>query len=231
MKKICRNGDTIVIDKLYLHNNLWGESTGSGTQCSWIGPNTDNTESLKWKTSWNWKGSKTSIKSFASIVYGWHWGWKIRDNKLPIEIKDIKKIETSWKFELFQIAEGNLNITYDIWLSNRIIENENPDGEIMIWLYKKGKVPPIGKRQKKLIIQGSIWELWVGLHPEFKWPVFSFIRKENTTEVKMDIHQFIKEIQNNSKDSFAYLTGIQSGIEVLSGSGTFSTLDYLLELE
>jgi len=228
MKKICRNGEIIILDKVYLHNNLWGEKSGSGNQCSWIESYTN--KNIKWKTSWEWKNSINLIKSFASIVYGWHfpWGWKIKNTKLPIQINDIKRINTSWKYDLLETNDGILTVTYDIWLSNRIIDNENPDGEIMIWLYKKGKVPPIGKKQKEVKIQNSVWELWVGLHPEFQWPVFSFIKKENTTEIKMDIHQFINEIQHYDNNSFTYLLGIQSGIEVLSGKGTLSTTEYLI---
>lgn len=231
MQKICGNGEIVILDNVYLHNNLWGEDNGSGTQCSWIESDTSDAKSIKWKTSWKWEKSTNLIKSFASIVYGWHWGWKIKNSKLPVQIMEIKKIYTSWKFELLEANNGNLNITYDIWLSNSIIENKNPDGEIMIWLYKKGRVPPIGKKQKELVIQKTVWELWIGLHPESKWPVFSFIRKENTTEVEMEILQFISEIQHYDNYRFKYLLGIQSGIEVLSGNGTLSTTEYSIELE
>ena len=231
MHKICQNGEIVLLDNAYLHNNLWGEESGSGAQCCWIEAFSENTKCINWKTSWEWEEANNSIKSFASIVHGWHFGWKNSNTEFPIKIDNMQKIDSFWKFELKENIEGNLNITYDMWFSNRQIDSENPDGEIMIWLYKKGNVPPIGKKVKEIEVGGIIWDLWIGLHPQFSWPVFSFIKQKNTTEAKLELHKFITEICRNENYNFTYLLGIQSGIEVLSGAGTFSTTEYFIEIE
>lgn len=231
MKKLCNNGDFLVLDKAYLHNNLWGEKKGIGTQCSWVESFDKKKNNILWKTNWNWSANESLIKSYASIVYGWHWGWKVNNVELPMKIEEIKEIKTSWEFDIEEKNQGNVNITYDIWFSNRIITEENPDGELMIWLYKNGEVPPIGQIKREIEIFETKWELWEGLHPEHNWPVFSFIRKENIEKVNFDISFFIDELKKDKCFNFMYLLSIQSGIEVLSGSGNLETREYTIEIK
>ena len=228
MKKLCSNGDFTILDKIYLFNNLWGEKSGSGSQCSWVETFDENEKDISWNSNWDWYENDLLIKSYVSIVYGWHWGWKVRDIALPAEIAELKQIKTNWEFDIREERKGNINITYDIWLSNKKINNENPDEEIMIWIYKNGNVPAIGKKKEDLEIMQIEWELWEGLHPENNWPVFSFITKENMNIVEFDILSFMKEIKNlRSK----YLLSVQSGIEVLSGKGNFETKKYNIMIE
>lgn len=230
MKKLRKNGDFQLFDNVYLFNNLWGEQNGAGVQSSWVTSYEKTHNCITWNTSWDWSNDESSIKSYASIVYGWHWGWKLRESEFPIRVEDIREIRTSWEFNVKEKRNGNLNVTYDLWFSNTTIANENPDGELMIWIHKTGAVPPIGTVITEMEISGATWKLWKGLHPEHNWPVFSFIRKENVNEVRFDINEFIKELRNNEGFSIKYLLSVQSGIEVLSGSGTLETKKSCIEI-
>ncbi|WP_321991751.1 GH12 family glycosyl hydrolase domain-containing protein [Marispirochaeta aestuarii] len=223
MRKLCNNGDFKILDKSYLYNNLWGEKSGSGKQCSWVETFDENEKDISWKSNWDWYDNDLMIKSYASIVYGWHWGWKVKDIELPAEINKLKEIKTNWDFDIREERKGNINITYDIWLSNKKIDKENPDEEIMVWVYKNGDVPPIGKKKNDIEIIEIGWELWEGLHPVNYWPVYSFITKANMNIVEFDVLSFIKEIKNLKSK---YLLSVQSGIEVLSGKGNLETKKY-----
>jgi xyloglucan-specific endo-beta-1,4-glucanase len=113
MTRTCENGDFIVQGKYYIHNNLWGAATGSGSQCIW-GSTLDGSN-IAWGTSWNWTGQRDAIKSYAAVVLGWHWGWKVADIGLPIRLSSIKSACTSWEFDLTHSTHGGTNVSYDIW--------------------------------------------------------------------------------------------------------------------
>lgn len=230
MKKLYANGEYQLFDNVYLFNNLWGEKKGTGAQSSRVTSYDAAQNRIAWITEWDWSNDEPSIKSYASIVYGWHWGWKLSDSTLPIRLEDIREIRTSWEFNVTENRNGNLNVTYDLWFSNEKITNQNPDGELMIWIHKTGTVPPIGTLMTEMEISGAAWELWKGPHPAHNWPVYSFIRKENANEVHFNINEFIDELRTNEGFSLKYLLSVQSGIEVLSGSGILETTKYCVEI-
>jgi xyloglucan-specific endo-beta-1,4-glucanase len=193
MKHLRKNKEILTLDKQYLFNNLWGEQTGQGSQSIW--GNKLNNSHVTWGTSWNWKGSIDTIKSYAAIVYGWHWGWKISTDKLPIKLSLLNKLTISWKYKLLYKKDSILNICYDIWLSNNpYIQNENPNGEIMIWLHKVGSVKPIGTLAANTCIADTYWDLWIGPHPSNDWIVYTFIRTENTNDQILNINDFIQHL-------------------------------------
>ncbi len=72
--QVCNNGDSITMGKYWLNSNLWGASSGSGSQC--LSNTSINGSTIAWNTSWNWTGQANSVKSYDSSVLGWHWGWK-----------------------------------------------------------------------------------------------------------------------------------------------------------
>ncbi|WP_406441185.1 hypothetical protein OHB00_36245 [Streptomyces sp. NBC_00631] len=90
----CTAFDTIALGKYYLNDNLWGQDKGTGTQCVW--DNSRSASTISWGTSHTWannnKGSDSDVKSYASTVLGWHWGWKPdkASTGLPIRVGDGK---------------------------------------------------------------------------------------------------------------------------------------------
>lgn len=229
MKQVRKNGDFLILGKYYLYNNLWGEDTGLGTQC--IGGTSLNGSSIAWETRWNWKGQSNAIKSYSAAVLGWHWGWKVSNTGLPVRLSLIKNIHTAWEFKLIQNNPGKVNVTYDIWLSdNPRYVNEDPTGEIMIWLYKTGNIIPIGVLHSGKIIAGTGWYLWKGNHPISGWPVYSFVRKENTNSQSFDLMNFFRDLFSHGLRNSDYLLSIEAGIEVLTGSGKLDTALYSVDI-
>lgn len=223
------NNASIVIGKYYISNNLWGSKNEFGYQ--YIKSNNNDENNISWITKWNWRKSKETIKSYASVVLGWHWGWKNKNTELPINIGSITNIKSEWDFKLEQKTEGKVNVCYDLWLSNKLmLENEDPTDEIMIWLYKTEAITPIGKFIKKVNIEGVYWDLWIGLHPSTKWTVHSYIRNENTESQLLDINDFIKYSTQNKEFKSNNLMSIESGIEVFEGKGSLRTKKYCIEI-
>jgi hypothetical protein len=92
--------------------------------------------------------------SYAAAVWGWHWGWKIANTGLPIQLTSLRNIRSAWSFNLSHTILGGTNVTYDIWLSeNPHLDEENPTGEVMVWLYNTGDISPIGSKQTYVTIE------------------------------------------------------------------------------
>ena len=50
----CGQYESIVAAPYTLFTNLWGESNGSGSQCSTLNSETGST--IAWSTNWSWSG-------------------------------------------------------------------------------------------------------------------------------------------------------------------------------
>jgi hypothetical protein len=230
MKQICKNGGFLIQGKYYLYNNLWGADTGSGSQSLW--GSSLNGSRIAWGTRWNWTGRSDTIKSYAAVVLGWHWGWKIAHTGMPIQLSSIRSVCTSWSFNLTHRTLGGTNVSYDIWLSeNPHHGSENPTGEIMIWLYHTGNITPIGLKQTNTTIDEAVWDLWEGPHPVSGWPVYSFIRTANTNAVSLDLINFFQYLTSGGLSKSGYLLSVEAGAEVFTGEGSLDTTLYSIDIE
>jgi Glycosyl hydrolase family 12. len=223
------NDQIIPVGEYYISNNLWGSKSEIGYQC--IKAKSGNDADKNWVTFWNWKKSTDSIKSYSSIVLGWHWGWKYTTTGLPIQLTKCNAINSIWDYELKQKREGRINVCFDMWLSNKEVHNnEDPTEEIMIWLNRAGSINPIGSFIGNVKVNNDAYDLWIGLHPSGKWKVYSFIRNENVSYFNEDINAFIKCLKNEHKLESSYLMSIESGIEVFEGKGRLITKKYNIEI-
>jgi len=229
MERICRNSACLIQGKYYLYNNLWGADTGSGSQCIWKSPSKQS--HIAWGTSWDLTGRRDTIKSYASVVWGWHWGWKVADTGLPIRLISFSSLHTAWSFNVTHTRPGGMNVTYDIWFSrNPDPGDKNPTGEVMIWLYKIGDIRPIGSRQTSTIIGNTEWDFWEGPHPVSGWPVYSFIRTINSQTETLDLTNFFQYLILAGLSSSVYLLSVQAGAEVFTGKGRLDTTLYSLDI-
>jgi hypothetical protein len=218
----CTAFGSVTQGKYWINNNLWGQSSGSGWQCIWDNYTSGNT--IGWGTNWNWTGQQNSVKSYASSVLGWHWGWVNSNTGLPVQLSANRNVNTGWNFSVSQT--GTLNVAYDLWahtISNPTWQN-NPTDEIMVWLYRAGGAGPLGTYQATVNIAGTNWDLYRG---NIGWNVFSFVRQSNTTNSTLNLRDFLNNLvsrgwMSNSK----YLTSVEAGTEVFHGSGQLNTNSY-----
>jgi hypothetical protein len=220
---VCNNGDTITQGKYWLYNNLWGASSGSGSQC--ISDTSQSGNSIAWSTNWNWSGSSNSVKSYDSSVLGWHWGWKIANTGLPVQLSSNTSVNTSWSFNLNQTTAGGQDVAYDIWIStDPNLGNANPTDEVMVWLDYTGSIQPVGSPVGTTNVDGSSWTLWEG---NAGWQVHSFVRSSTTTSASLNLSDFFNYlIQSRGLSSSKYLISVEAGTEVFTGAGTLNTTNY-----
>jgi hypothetical protein len=229
----CSSGGTVAMGKYYVNNNLWGAGSGSGWQCSWDSWQSGDT--IGWGTTWNWSGEPNSVKSYSSVVLGWHWGWQRPGTELPVRVGDYRSIPTTWNYSVSQ--SGTMNVAYDLWLhpmSNPGSSN-NPTDEIMIWSYRDGGAGPAGTYQTTVNIGGANWDLyrgWIDAGNGVGWNVFSFIRTSNTTSVNLNLRDFTGDlIWRGWLSGDKYLSSIQAGTEVFYGNGRVDTNSYWVDVQ
>lgn len=220
----CGAFDDVVEARYWVNNNLWGQDSGSGTQCVQV--TSTGADPLAWSTNWNWTGQSNGVKSFASSVLGWNWGVKIPDTGLPVQLSANRSLPTTWDYRITLEGEGTMNVAYDLWLHEIPDPTfaDNPTDEIMIWTSRAGGAGPIGQLQTTVDIAGTTWELHVGNNG---WNVFSFIRTENTESVSMDLRDFLNDlIARGLVPDSKFLTSVQAGTEVFIGAGRLDTTAY-----
>ncbi|GCE50334.1 cellulose binding domain-containing protein [Thermosporothrix hazakensis] len=226
--EVCTVDGTIDnLGKYWLNNNLWGSNTGSGTQCTWDTSISGST--LAWGTRWNWTGEQNSVKSYASAVLGWHWGWKNPNTGLPVQVSQNTSVASNWSFTLTGNSDNRMNVSYDLWFHPTANPgNVNPSDELMVWLYKSGSIQPVGSRQATVTIAGTTWELWRG---NAGWNVFSFVRTSSVTSASLDLRDFINDLVTRGwMDPSKYLISVEAGTEIFTGSGQLDTTAYSVEV-
>jgi hypothetical protein len=217
--QVCGFGDEIHnVDPYWINNNLWGQNTGSGSQCTWS--NALLGSSLSWGTKWNWQGQNT-VKSYVSVVLGWNFGagYMVPDTGLPVQLSSNTNVNTNWSFSLS--GGSNQNVSYDIWVDPAQNPTQ-PQYEIMLWLYHNG-VQPRGAPGPDISIDGTTWTLWY----DPSGITYTFVRDSNTTSSSLNINDFLQNLENNDGLSRAdYLLSVQAGSEVFTGSGELDVSAY-----
>ena len=217
------------LGRYWINNNQWGASGSSGTQSIWSTCSSGNT--IGWGTEWNWSGSAGQVKSYASSVLGWHWGWKASNTGLPVQLSANKNITCGWTY---RVQPGQtINVSYDLFAHTKSNPNseEDPSDEIMIWLYRSGGAAPIGGKVASVNIAGTAWDLHQGSNG--RWQVHSFVRSSNAdTGATLNLMDFLGDLTaNRGLSKSKYLTSIQSGTEVFLGSGRLDTDQYYCTIQ
>jgi hypothetical protein len=215
---------SITLGKYWINNNQWGASNGSGSQSIWDTCSSGNT--IGWGTEWDWTGSASQVKTYASAVLGWQWGWKISNTGLPVQLSSGKTISCGWTY---RVQPGQtIDVSYDMFAHTQSNPgtNDDPSDEIMIWLYRSGGAAPIGGTSATVTIGGASWELHEGSNG--RWAVHSYVRTSNAdTGATLNIMDFFNDLTaNRGMAKSKYLTSIQSGTEVFIGSGRLDTDQY-----
>lgn len=218
----CTKDASISLGKYWVNNNQWGSMSGSGTQCIWS--NCQTGDLIGWGTSFNWTGTANAVKTYASVVFGWQWGWKVQNTGLPLQLSTTKAVNCGWDFTVTPSGTITINVSYDMFA--HAIANpgatDNPTDEIMVWLYRANGAAPIGATAATPTIGGTSWELHKGMNNS--WNVYSYVRVANAQTSALDMMDFMRDLVSRgwiSKDK--YLTSVQAGTEVYTGNGQLQT--------
>ncbi|RPD56690.1 concanavalin A-like lectin/glucanase [Lentinus tigrinus ALCF2SS1-7] len=195
-----------------LCQNLWGASSGVGSQTTTL--NSANGNSASWSTKYTWSNSPNNVKSYPNLYHNTAKG---------MQLQDIVSAPTSWQWN-YQSASDDLraDVSYDIWFG--VPQSGDPASsassyEIMIWLSDRGGVGGIGDTiVQSLQLAGHNWSLKHG--PNSNWDVFSFITAEgDITNFNADLNDFFQYlIDQQGVAKSQYIQAIQTGTEPFTGS-------------
>ena len=107
--------------------------------------------------------------------------------------------------------------------------NDTPTDEIMIWLYTAGGAGPIGTKQTTVTIDSASWDLYRG---STTWNVFSYVRTANATSAVINVMDFMNDlVARGWVQSSKYLSSVQSGTEIFTGTGELDTTGYYCRVQ
>ncbi len=226
--KSSTNAASITLGKYWINNNEWGASSGSGTQSIWS--DCEDGDLIAWGTSWNWTGTTNAVKSYASSVLGWQFGWKLTNTGLPLQISTGSAVNCGWSFNMTQ-SGGSADVAYDTFIHAIAMPgtNDNPTDEMMVWLYATDGAAPTGTKQATVTIDSTSWNLYRGATT---WNVFSYVRATNATTAVVNIMDFLNDLVSRGwLQSSKYLTSVQSGTEIFTGTGELDTTGYYCRVQ
>ncbi|KAI1359499.1 family 12 glycosyl hydrolase [Xylaria arbuscula] len=206
----CGQWDSVQTGSYILYNNLWGQDSGTGSQCTTY--NSLSGSTLAWSTSWSWSGGDYNVKSYANTVI----------QASAKQISAISSIPTKWAYSY--TGSGIVaNVAYDAFTSSS--SSGSSEYEIMVWLAALGGAGPIsstGSAIATATIGGVSWNLWEGYNGNMH--VFSFVAASQVTNFSGDLLGFFSYLStNNGLSTSQYVTSIGAGTEPFVGSNAVLT--------
>lgn len=183
-----------------MNNNLWGESAGSGSQCTKV--NSISGSGVGWSTTWTWSGGSSSVKSYANSGVAFTKKLVSQVGSIPTSAQwgyDNTNINADVEYDLFTAADIN-HVTY------------SGDYELMIWYFPKmigdverltnrhrlgryGSIQPIGSQIATATVDGKTWQLWYGANGSQK--TYSSVASSPLTSFSTDIMHFFNYLTQN----------------------------------
>ncbi|KAI0261256.1 endocellulase [Gloeopeniophorella convolvens] len=191
-----------------LCQNLWGKSSGVGSQSSTLVSASGN--SVSWSTNYTWANNSNNVKSYANL-------------------SAITSAPTIWNWHYVTQSSGiqlRADISYELWLgkaSSGSPATPASSYEIMIWLSGLGGIQPVGSQiLTGISVGGHTWNLWKG--PNANWQVLSFVPATgDITNFNADLKDFLNYLVSNqgvasTQSSVRRVQAIQTGTEPFVGT-------------
>jgi xyloglucan-specific endo-beta-1,4-glucanase len=227
--RTCARNAVITLGKYWVNNNWWGVASGNNgsAACSatsnfqGVASRCQTGDLVGWATDWNWSGTG-SVMTYASLVFGWQYDdFRIKNTGLPVQLSANRAVNCGWSFTVS--GSGTMNVAYDMWLHsiNNPTYNSQPSEEVMVWLYRGGGAGPVGSRQATVTIGGTSWDLYRGTTVQ---PVYSFVRTASATTAVLNMSAFLSDLVTRGwVQNSRYLSSVQAGTEIFTGSGSVTT--------
>jgi xyloglucan-specific endo-beta-1,4-glucanase len=195
------------------NNNMWGQGSGSGSQCTYV--DRSSSSGVSWRTTWNWSGGDNNVKSYP------YSGRQMSSKRIVSQIGSLPT-STSWSY-----SGNNLraNVAYDLFTAaNPNHATSSGDYELMIWLGRYGNVYPIGSSVGYVNVAGRSWELWTGWNGSMR--VYSFVASSAVNSFSANLKDFFNYLSSNQgyPANSQYLITYQFGTEPFTGSGATFTV-------
>lgn len=223
----CVDGARITVDTFVLENNVWGKGNLANYQQCITAKQNDSTTIFAWQ--WNWPEVGNNVKSYPEIIFGYKpFGNTTTTPLLPKKIADLQSAVVSFSSYATTIS-GSGNLAFDIWITNSSTPQEsNISHEIMIWLERKIQ-QPAGTFVEHVTIDGSAYDYYRG---PLSWDYIAFVKTSTNKVTSVNISEFLTYLKNkNHISANEFLSTIEFGNEVISGTGSTVITNYKVEIK
>ena len=205
--QICAQYGTTTSGAYLFNQDIWGESTGTGSQCSEV--TSYNGNSIGWETTWSWANTASEgsqVRSYANV----------ETSVEHVQLSAIESMQSTWEWAY----SGNdvvADVSYDAFTS--ATEGGTQEYEIMIWLGALGGVTPIGGDTvvASPTIGGHVFNLYKGENTDTHTMVFSYVAQSQIQNFSGDVMGFFNYlIQNQGLSSSQYIISIGAGTEAFT---------------
>jgi hypothetical protein len=104
------------------NNNMWGQGSGQGSQCTYVSSTSGN--GVSWRVNWNWSGGENNVKSYP------YSGRQLSQKRIISQIGSLPT-SASWAYSGTNIRA---NVAYDLFTAaDPNHSTSSGDYELMIW--------------------------------------------------------------------------------------------------
>ena len=222
--RTCEPNAFVTIGSYMVGTNYWNPRKCSGKQCLSI----DNKTGQFTVTEANFTCAP-DVASYPFIFTGSHFGVNSPGTNLPMPLRELKCLTSSWGFT--PTKSGSWNAAYDVWFSTGLSTAHGFQGgaELMIWLDHVGNTPPAGHQVGKVTVAGMDWTLWEG---NVGWNYIAYLADKPVDSVTgLDLKAFIKDdLARGYLDPDWFLAAVEAGIELRTGGIPFTSGAFSVEI-
>jgi len=223
----CVDGAQIKVGEFLLDNNVWGKGSITTYQQCITAKENGSSSIFAWQ--WTWPTIGSNVKSYPEIIFGYKpFGNTSTTPLLPKIIADLQLAIVSFSSYTTTI-NGTGNLAFDIWITDSSTPTEsNIKHEIMIWL-EKNIQQPAGSFIEHVTIDGSTYDYYRG---PLSWDYIAFVKTSTNKVTSVNISDFLTYLKNkNHISENEFLSAIEFGNEIISGTGSTVITNYKIEIK
>jgi len=208
-----------------LSNNTWNRDAAHGPHQQAIFSSTAGPKpSFGW--TWRWP-SADNVVSYPEVIYGdspWDPTPSHRAADFPLRI-GTRRVTVD--YDISYQAQGICNFAFEFWAVSSLPASSSViTHEVMIWIDNKD-MTPAGTWTDVFTLNGTTYDVFVreghgdasGKNPQ-KWTYIAFLARKPVLRGPLDISAFAAFLrQKKLLGGKAYMTGLELGNEVITGSG------------
>lgn len=222
-----------------LVNNIWNPDTATSySEC--VNATINEATGIKSaQFQWNFVTTKIDVKSYPSIVYGWHPGYsKGNPAKLPASVASLPDLNATATVNTTCSGECVFNTGFDLLFTKTATPTTwAPTAEIMIWTELKD-AGHAGNYVTDVTIAGIPFALYQGpitvpvtsAGPGGSWNYILYVAKAPINTFNFNLKAFVSDaVARGYVSPTDYLPGVEFGTEVTKGQGTTTITGYSIQ--
>lgn len=202
-------------------NNMWGKAdAGMAPYSQHLDVYDASQYNVTAEWTWAWPAGTGRIKAYPSVIYGKDpWREGSTATTLPVQLSKMGDYAASYDAEVTASPESRFNTAFDLWItSDALSTSQSVTAEVMIWInHQNMSAGPFSGR-----VTMDAQEYYFGAPNSDRGWMYTAFQKVNQESVgSISITRFLDFlIQKGHIASTDYLSDIEFGTEIQSGSGT-----------